>query len=246
MTEGNGGATYYMRCNLFVIALILILSVGFVQNVVSAETIEENRTVSELLNGRELNEEEPSNEGETPMPTENEAEEEMVGDILPEQNTFLIFVQMISALVLVIVLIYFILRFVSKRSQSFRSSKVLQNVGGVPLGANKSVQLVKVGNRVLVVGVGETIQLLREIEDEAEINSILNHQQEQLEQLDQPISKLMNWVTNRVSMNKSSNKAKVRSPKATPDAFKNLLENQLKDVSKSQEKLHDAVRERDK
>lgn len=230
-----------MRIRFLLIALILSGLVGL-QHQVSAETTDENRRVTETLIGNDpVEENETVNDGVTNDPWVTDSEP-ATDEIIPEQNTFLIFAQMISALALVIVLIYLLLRFLNKRSQSFQSTQMLQNIGGVPLGANRSVQIVKVGSRVLVVGVGESIQLLREIDDPEEINLIVNQQKEQFERLDQPINKMVNLVSKKMG-SKKGNASKV---KTDPDSFKDLLSKQLKDVSKSQEELHDAVRERDK
>ncbi|WP_252313466.1 flagellar biosynthetic protein FliO [Sinobaca sp. H24] len=80
---------------------------------------------------------------------------------------------MILALAAVITIMYLLLKFINKRTKKYSSNQTMQNLGGVPLGQNKSVQLVKVGERLLVVGVGESIQLLKEIEDEEERETLL-------------------------------------------------------------------------
>ncbi|GAE36040.1 flagellar biosynthetic protein FliO [Halalkalibacter akibai] len=238
-----------MRMRLLIIALFSSTLLGLQQPVV-ADTTDENRRVSETLLGNESRDESETEVIVEESPNATDANESNApADIIPEQNTFLIFAQMISALALVIVLIYLLLRFVNKRSQTFRSSQVLQNIGGVPLGANRSVQLVKVGDRLLVVGVGETIQLLREIEDKQEIEKLLNQQQEQFEQFEQPITKVVKLLSNvtakKANSNNQSNVNNGLKAKTEQDDFKKLLSNQLKDLSKSQKKVHDAVRERE-
>ena len=76
---------------------------------------------------------------------------------------------MIFATVFVVGLLYFVLKFVNKNGRLFKSTQLIENLGGTALGANRSVQLIKVGNRLLIVGVGENIQLLKEIEDRTRI-----------------------------------------------------------------------------
>ncbi|MBU8786433.1 flagella biosynthesis regulatory protein FliZ [Bacillus glycinifermentans] len=83
------------------------------------------------------------------------------------------FVKMIGALLFVIFLIYALVKFMNKRNRLLKPFQYVENIGGAPLGQNRSVQLVKVGNRVLVVGVGENIQLLKEIDDEQDVKEIL-------------------------------------------------------------------------
>lgn len=80
---------------------------------------------------------------------------------------------MIGALLFVIFLIYALVKFMNKRNRLLKPFQYVENIGGTSLGQNKSVQLIKVGNRVLVVGVGDNIQLLKEIDDEREYKEIL-------------------------------------------------------------------------
>lgn len=232
---------------------LLLLVIGFPLQSASAETTDENRSVFESLeeapieDSQEHHQESPetiSEEQNEAEDTQNEAAEE--SEPFAEQNTIWIFVQMIAALAFVVFLIYALLRFLNKRSQTYRSTQMLQNIGGVPLGANRSVQIVKVGDRLLVVGVGETIQLLKEIENPDEIDQLLQQKQEQIEQFDQPINKIFGLLKNQVGTKKSPVPFENQSSQSNSDAFKELLSKQLKDVSKSQQKLHDAVRERDK
>ncbi len=238
-----------MRKIVTSVVLTLLLAIGCPFQLASAETTDENRTVEESLNREEPIEEPDENLQESPEIINEDQPAAATNEpgVFEPQNTFLIFVQMIAALAFVVFLIYALLRFLNKRSQTYRSTQMLQNIGGVPLGANRSVQLVKVGDRLLVVGVGETIQLLKEIDNEDEIEKLLIQKQEQLEQFDQPINKVFNLLKNRFGSKKSQSVPfEKQSSKSNNEAFKELLSKQLKDVSKSQNKLHDAVREREK
>ncbi|KJE26282.1 flagellar biosynthesis, FliO family protein [Geobacillus kaustophilus] len=92
--------------------------------------------------------------------------------------------RLIGATAFVLILLYAVLRWMSRR-QSFVSSQkgVIEHLGGTSVGTNRSVQLIKVGRRLLVIGVGDSIQLLREIEDEEEINELLAQYRERLERM---------------------------------------------------------------
>lgn len=92
------------------------------------------------------------------------------------ESPWISFLKMIGALLVVIALLFGLLKFVNKRARSFQESKALSLVSGVSLGGNRSVQMVKVGNKLLVVGVGEQVQLLHTIEDQDEIEAILKKQ----------------------------------------------------------------------
>ncbi|BBP89365.1 hypothetical protein BsIDN1_29830 [Bacillus safensis] len=72
------------------------------------------------------------------------------------------FVKMIGALLFfVILLIYGLVRFVGKQNRLLKPFRYVENIGGTTVGQNRSVQLIKVGKRVLVVGVADSIQLLK-------------------------------------------------------------------------------------
>lgn len=86
--------------------------------------------------------------------------------------------KMIFALLFVIVLIYGLVKLMNKRNRLLKPFQYVENIGGTSVGQNRSIQLIKVGKSVLVVGVGETIQLLKEIEDETEIEVILSQHEE--------------------------------------------------------------------
>ncbi|WP_088105103.1 flagellar biosynthetic protein FliO [Halalkalibacter urbisdiaboli] len=239
-----------MRLIQTITCFVIVFSVLFQSPVAANQQGEDaSKTVLESLNQeQEANPTQAPNDSQAPVNDESKpVEQEEIAEEpgLPEQSTAKIFAQMLGALAFVIFLLYVILRFINKRTRAFRSTQLLQNVGGVPLGANRSVQLVKVGNRVLVVGVGETIQLLKEIEDESEIKQLMTQQQEQFSQIDIPINKMTSWINRRLRGEDSTYVEANSSPK-NQDAFKALLSKQLSDVSKSQKQIHDAVREREK
>ncbi len=160
-----------------------------------------------------------------------------------EQNIFFLFLQMFAALAFVLFLIYVVMRFISQRSRSFKSTQALQNLGGVPLGSNRSVQLIKVGDRLFVVGVGESIQLLKEITNEQEKEELLAKQQTIYADSHAPITKAMTWVQDLTKRNRSSAKDE---PLQEGQPFKQLLQKQLSDVQSTQERIRKAMREQDK
>ncbi|MBB6452912.1 flagellar protein FliO/FliZ [Salirhabdus euzebyi] len=82
-------------------------------------------------------------------------------------------VKMFFMLILVLGLIYLLLKFLQKRNKMFQQVQTLENLGGISLGANKSMQMVRIGNKVYVVGVGDDINLLTEITDEELLEDLL-------------------------------------------------------------------------
>jgi len=83
------------------------------------------------------------------------------------------YVKTIFALVFVVVLLYVVLKFLNKRNLKYQQNQIIQNLGGLSLGTQKSVQLLQVGETLLLVGVGEDIQLLMEITDNDEKEKLL-------------------------------------------------------------------------
>lgn len=106
---------------------------------------------------------------------ENKPQDKTVETKSPAQdiNTFATFFKFLFALALVIFLIFWLLKFINKHTRSLQNNNLVQSLGGVGLGPNRSVQVVKIGNKVMVLGVGEDVQLLGEIDDELELEQIL-------------------------------------------------------------------------
>lgn len=106
---------------------------------------------------------------------------EMVSEQHTPNVTIWEFAKMIFALLFVLLLLYGVLRFINKRNKWFDNGRSVENIGGTSLGNNKSLQLVKVGNSILVVGVGDSINLIKEITDEKEAELLLQSYKERTE-----------------------------------------------------------------
>ncbi len=141
------------------------------------------------------------------------------------------FLKMIFATVFVVGLLYFVLKFVNKKGRLFKSTQLIENLGGTVLGANRSVQLIKVGHRLLIVGVGENIQLLKEIEEEHEYNQIISAYNNQLNQM----ASSNDMVTN--IMKRVKGKGNQKDEGTLP--FQVLLKKQLDELSKGRKQIYD-------
>ncbi|KAB7708062.1 flagellar biosynthesis protein FliZ [Bacillus aerolatus] len=139
--------------------------------------------------------------------------------------TFWDFLKMIGALAFVLALIYFLLRFVNQKSRSYQQTKLIQHLGGSPLGGNRSIQMVKVGDRILILGVGEDIQLIKEIDDEQELTRFIDHYSEQMDQMLQP----QDVITKLISKWKS----KETPTDGKQDEFKKMFESKLSEMKRS-------------
>ena len=79
------------------------------------------------------------------------------------------YIKTIFALVFVIGLLYGLLKFINRKNRSYDKNRLMKNMGGISLGQNKSMQLVLVGEKYYLIGVGDDINLIKEITDPAEI-----------------------------------------------------------------------------
>lgn len=92
------------------------------------------------------------------------------------------YIKVLFSLIFVIGLLIVVLRFLNKKNMAYQQTNMMHSLGGVSVGPQKSVQLVKVGGRILVVGVGDDVKLLANIDDEAEVEHLINMYEDQFNQ----------------------------------------------------------------
>ena len=215
-----------------VISLLLLLSIVLlgVQPLAQAEQL--NNSVKECMDNPDKCKEQESKE--TKESKDSEAAEGQ-----PEQDesgkvglTSWDFIKMILATGFTIGLLYALLKFINKKSKVYNRSQLVENLGGTALGANRSVQLIKVGKRILVVGVGENIQLLKEIDNSEEYSQIIKEHNDKLEQLIRP-SDIVTKVMKRTQQTEES--------KQGSQNFSTLLGIQLAEMKKGRKKLFDEL-----
>jgi flagellar protein FliO/FliZ len=161
--------------------------------------------------------------------TETEEHEDAEQDVLSNESStgslVLNILKTIFALLLILLLIYLLIRFLSKRNKLFNQVKTLENLGGISLGQNKSIQIVRIGDKAYLVGVGDNVELLQEIDDENIINELLQSN-------DQSDFQVNNFVQT-IFKQKTSNSSK---PSDEPQhKFKNLFSNELEKLKENRE-----------
>jgi flagellar protein FliO/FliZ len=80
--------------------------------------------------------------------------------------------QLVFYTIIVVLMIYGLVKFLSVRQKKLQQNNIFNVLGGVSVGNQKSLQLVKVANKVYFIGVGEDVTLLKEINDETEISNL--------------------------------------------------------------------------
>ncbi|WP_421384607.1 flagellar biosynthetic protein FliO [Bacillus salacetis] len=182
--------------------------------------------------------EQPEESNEKITPAEQERNEVVVSEASTGVSA-MDYLKMIFALVFVIALIYFLLKFINQKSKSFQQTKLIHNLGGTTLGGNRSVQLVKVGERILILGVGEDIQLLKEIDEKEEKDDILAFYDEKSQGLQQQKDMLSQWLGNKTAF-------KSQVEKEDSQSFQSLLKSQIDDIRKGRKKMLNDLNNREK
>ncbi|WP_339063305.1 flagellar biosynthetic protein FliO [Tepidibacillus marianensis] len=133
-------------------------------------------------------------------------------------------------LAIILAFIYFLFRFLAKRNGFIRSN-VFQLLGGIPLGQNKSVQIVEIGGNIYILGVGQEVRLIQVIEDKEEVQRITDLISTPLNSND----RLIEWF-NQLKFDFPPLKRFIKKPNGNkvyhPDSFEELLNQkmtQLKD-----------------
>ena len=138
------------------------------------------------------------------------------------------YIKMIFALLFVIALLYGLVRFINKRNRSFQHNQLIHNLGGVGVGQGKSIQLMQIGNSLYLVGIGENINLLKEITDPQEIEELTKLYEDKLGTA-QTLPYIMELM-NKLSKNKI-HKAKNNENPSFNETFQKKLDDIKRDRS---------------
>ncbi|MFD0698373.1 flagellar biosynthetic protein FliO [Paenibacillus sp. GCM10027628] len=84
-------------------------------------------------------------------------------------DSFAMIGKVIFFLIFIIFLFFILIKFLAKKNKGSFFGNSVRSLGGVPLGQNKSIQIVEIGHSLFVVGVGDNIQLLDKINDADEV-----------------------------------------------------------------------------
>lgn len=130
--------------------------------------------------------------------------------------------------------IVMLLRFVGRRNRGWWVNRSLRSLGGLTLGANKSMQIVEWNNRIYVLGVGENVQLLESITD-PEVVAALIAQYDHVEASRPAVPPWLKQWLNRGGANPGGSDA----PKggAEPNSFEQTLEKRLRELSERKQQV---------
>ncbi|MEH7253875.1 flagellar biosynthetic protein FliO [Neobacillus niacini] len=100
----------------------------------------------------------------------------------PSSSIFPLFFKFIFSFLLVIGLMFALLRFLSKRNTSQSNGSIIP-LGGHVLGNNRSLQILLIGKTIYIVGVGDTITLVRTLSEGEEYQHLLKSYENQADTL---------------------------------------------------------------
>ncbi|AIF66386.1 hypothetical protein GZ22_06915 [Terribacillus saccharophilus] len=147
-------------------------------------------------------------------------------------STFLNLVKLALALVVVLGLIYVLLKFLNKRNRLFQQVRAMENIGGIALGNNKSVQIVRVGEKVFMLGVGDNVDLLTEIKDEQTIKELTEQDQQEMK----ASALLANILPSRKQQEEKQQEDKTEQ-KESASNFQDLFKEEIGKLKQSRNRL---------
>lgn len=163
----------YQKKLIVTLLLLGLFTTPFFTTVYAEETnvldCIENEDDCEELEEQKLKEVEKEEAKEDPL---------LVGeDSFKASTLFFNIIKMLVALLFILGLIYAILLFLRKRNKLLQNNHLLENMGGISLGRDQSIQLIRIGSRIYVVGVGEHVDLMLEITDQEVLEALLSEEE---------------------------------------------------------------------
>jgi flagellar protein FliO/FliZ len=136
----------------------------------------------------------------------------------PKASMGLYLLQFFGSFIIIIGLLYLVLRFVSRKSKLLNGGGLYHALGGHSFGNNRSLQMVMVGDTLYLLGVGDSVTLIRTIPPGEEQTKLL----ESVAVQPQDITKKRNWTWN------------VLKGKSAKEKWDDLFLKKLKDIQSSQ------------
>ncbi|UVI32509.1 flagellar biosynthetic protein FliO [Paenibacillus spongiae] len=162
--------------------------------------------------------------------------------VIPASSITGYLIWVIFALLLVIGLIVLVIKLLSKRSRGWGANRSLRSLGGIPLGQNKSLQVVELSGRIYVVGVGENVSLLDKIDDPVEAQMVLDDMQQQTGQVWNATS-LKDMVGRFRNRNTDSSAGPNDERWQESESFQTLLNNRMKRQAENKQKMEELLKE---
>jgi len=193
-------------------SIILFLSLLCLFGLLSPQAIQADASLKDCL-------ESDSNcledvDGEKPPSAENK-NDALEADDTKTSSIILNIFKVIFALILIVLLIYVFLTLLKKKNKMLEQKGVLENLGGISVGQQKSIQIVRIGEKVYAIGVGQDVTMLDEIEDKTVVHEL----KENLTPKREPMSFVRDVLTKK--------KGTPLNDKEKPTSFTHTLKKEL-------------------
>jgi len=153
------------------------------------------------------------------------------------------YMKMLFSLGVVLALLLFVLKFLNKKSASYQQNSVVRNIGGITVGSQKSVQLLHIGDTLYIVGVGEDVQLIKEITDPQEVERLLAFYEEK----QTLVGGTSPYILELVKKLKNNNTQEQTEEKPQePQNFGEMFNKRLSEITKTRKSELDKWKEKEK
>ncbi|WP_202077105.1 flagellar biosynthetic protein FliO [Caldalkalibacillus salinus] len=183
--------------------------------------------------------EEGHDEPDTSQDSREPNETELGSDASPSDRTnwqdhpTILVLKMLFYTAIVGLMIYGLVRFLSMNQRKLQHHQLFNNLGSVAVGPNKSVQLIEVGGRMYLIGVGDSVSLLKEIDDPDQMDKITKDLEEQQSIVSTPFLE-------RFSLFQRQNK----NSESEQQPFHSLLEKSLQKQKEKRSQMTSYIKER--
>jgi len=153
-------------------------------------------------------------------------------DDTAEPSLGLNIVKMVFALLLILALIYTLLWFLKKR-RSYEKAGSLENIGGISVGQQKSVQIIRIGDKMYLLGVGSNVELLKELSEEESENILQDMNQSSASPAGSFVQDILKkWNYKRTNETQATEKQFKKSFKQELDKLKEQRHQMIDDYNK--------------
>ncbi len=153
------------------------------------------------------------------VPDEVELKEPMSG-----AEVIWMLIRVLLALALIVVLIYVLIRFLSRKTRNYDSPRKLRIIAAIGLSPQKSMQVVEVGHKLYVLGVGQDVVVLDKIEHPQEVAELI----EMMDMTNLENQVMINWRERILSLFK---KKDVTSEELDIEDYEKLFSEQLREAT---------------
>ncbi|WP_232697044.1 flagellar biosynthetic protein FliO [Brevibacillus daliensis] len=153
---------------------------------------------------------------------------------LPESPSIASFlIQTFFSLAVVVALIVLLLKWLGKKQTGgFRENGPFRSLGGFPLGNGKSLQLVMIGDHLYIIGVGDSVQMIRHIPPGDELDVIPGDELDVILVDMESRKPSTEWSWSKLnSLLPSKNKFQAEEQDQQDASFGEMLEQQWREVS---------------